>query len=906
MSTLLHIGFVADCRSPITEVRQVSFDDLAARLSEIKPGSKDGPAFVPAEIETGPRKGERVKAVDVLVIDVEAEAEPVKDDAGQPMLDKHGDQIKRVIGVEPPELPDLLSDIQRLGWRAAAHTSYSHCGSILPEGVRHPRYRVVFHLSRPLQPAEVRPLGLHVAQSLGILDCIDKACLEPARLFYLPRAPEERLCLFEHGQAEGGPLPVDKLLEEAGKQANAQPGRQPGSYDADDDVFAKFNDAHDIGAILERHDYKKARGQRWLRPGSTSAMPGIVSLPDSRPQRIYAHGNDPLFSDGKSHDAFDVWRMLKGLDLSAAAREARILLGMKRTHQGREEKPLDDDSVRLVEQAIAKLEQDAGAVFEKPILDLLRRVKASDPAAFARYRDEIKKTKRVQIAMLDRLLTGDDNDSNESASIATRLAGLAADRCSLWHDNDGNAYASLDREHLGAAHREHWRIDSSSFQEWLSWLAHNELGSAPASEAIKLTCNSLAGKAKFDGEEHSAHIRVAKADGGIWIDLCDDKWRAVLVTSTGWRIVDKPDRRFIRTRAMRALPVPVVGGRIDPIWQLVNIPEEDRPLVLAWLLEALRPGTPYPVIEYMGEQGSAKSTTQSTLRHFIDPNKVMLRSLRTKDDLFVAAGANHVISLENLSSLHPEISDALCAISTGGGTAGRQLYTNSEESIIEAHNPIMLNGIGAVVTRPDLLDRTIALCLPTITSRITEAEHLAMMEEHESEIMGGLLSLLADTLAKLPEVVISQLRRPRMADFAHLGEAMYQALGNQPGEWLELYDKHRREAIRRTIDSLPVAVACIDYVEKGYTYAGTVGGLLTHFNQSTSPLQSLERGDYWPKSAKGMGDQLRRAAPALRQIGVHLSVETKPRRDGMHCQLRKGPAQPFSTLEPDDTEEVRL
>jgi hypothetical protein len=59
------------------------------------------------------------------------------------------------------------------------------------------------------------------------------------------------------------------------------------------------------------------------------------------------------------------------------------------------------------------------------------------------------------------------------------------------------------------------------------------------------------------------------------------------------------------------------------------------------------------------------------------------------------------------SGISPETSDALCTIATGGGAAGRQLYTNGEEYIIKAHNPVMLNGIGAVITRSDLFDRAV-------------------------------------------------------------------------------------------------------------------------------------------------------------------------------------------------------
>lgn len=151
--------------------------------------------------------------------------------------------------------------------------------------------------------------------------------------------------------------------------------------------------------------------------------------------------------------------------------------------------------------------------------------------------------------------------------------------------------------------------------------------------------------------------------------------------------------------------------------------------------------------------------------------------------------------------------------------------------------------------------------------------------------MGALLTLFADTLAALPDVRIPEAQRPRMADFALLGEAMHRALGNEAGEWLALYVRHRQDAIRRTVDSSPVAVACITFVKHSAGYHGTVKGLLELFNARMTD-RNLERGDYWPKSPKGLGDALRRSAPALRQIGIQLRVEDRPRRDGVHCELR--------------------
>ena len=75
----------------------------------------------------------------------------------------------------------------------------------------------------------------------------------------------------------------------------------------------------------------------------------------------------------------------------------------------------------------------------------------------------------------------------------------------------------------------------------------------------------------------------------------------------------------------------------------------------------------------------------------------------------IAANNGWVINLDNLSYVSPELSDAMCRLSTGGGFATRTLYENDEETIFAAQRPQILNGIEDIGCRSDLLDRSLII-----------------------------------------------------------------------------------------------------------------------------------------------------------------------------------------------------
>ena len=88
-----------------------------------------------------------------------------------------------------------------------------------------------------------------------------------------------------------------------------------------------------------------------------------------------------------------------------------------------------------------------------------------------------------------------------------------------------------------------------------------------------------------------------------------------------WRVIAKPPVRFRRTPGLLPLPPPQRGGSLDALRRLLNLPnQDDFVLVVAWLLAALRPHGPYPLLAITGEPGAANDRGPcQMLKALIDP-----------------------------------------------------------------------------------------------------------------------------------------------------------------------------------------------------------------------------------------------------------------------------------------------
>jgi hypothetical protein len=442
----------------------------------------------------------------------------------------------------------------------------------------------------------------------------------------------------------------------------------------------------------------------------------------------------------------------------------------------------------------------------------------------------------------------------------------------LFHTPDQQAYATI----LNAGHSEHWQLASRTFRLWLRNHLFRLSGSAPSDRIAGQLLNTMEGHALFDGPEHRVFVRIAEANDAVYLDLANTQWQAVEITADGWQVVDSPPVKFRRPRGMAPLPTPQRHGTLEDLRAFLNISSEaDWILLVSWLISAFRPAGPYPILLLNGEQGTAKSTTTRILRNLIDPNETPLRTVpRNERDLMIATTNAWMQAFDNLSHLPLWFADALCRLATGGGFATRKLRTDDDEALFNRQLPCLLNSIGELATRGDLLERAIMINLPHIPrkKRQSEQEFWQSFETAWPALLGALLNVVSTAIRNLDHVCIED--RPRMADFADWSYAAAEAcvwhletpngLEKDGAAFLSAYSENMTAAQSILLDS--VIAQAIQQLVEPRPWSGNHTELLDVLRTMVGSRHTREL----PQTGRGLSAELDRLIPSLRSVGVHI------------------------------------
>jgi hypothetical protein len=131
----------------------------------------------------------------------------------------------------------------------------------------------------------------------------------------------------------------------------------------------------------------------------------------------------------------------------------------------------------------------------------------------------------------------------------------------FFHTATGTGFVDL----LINGNRQTWPIRSQRFRTWLRRRHYETTGTAASAAAINSALELFEAQAQFDGPERAVQVRLAEHAGHIYLDLADERWRAIEIGPDGWRVIGSPPVRFRRAPGMLPLPMPQVGGSIEEL-----------------------------------------------------------------------------------------------------------------------------------------------------------------------------------------------------------------------------------------------------------------------------------------------------------------------------------------------------
>lgn len=443
----------------------------------------------------------------------------------------------------------------------------------------------------------------------------------------------------------------------------------------------------------------------------------------------------------------------------------------------------------------------------------------------------------------------------------------------VWRDPDGREFISLTkRPKDGGVVTDHLPVRGGEFKTFVQMGIFDLTDRMPPNGVVEHVVSLYAGRARQAGSDciYDVFTRIAvpQDENRVFLDLANEQREVVEIDASGFQIRPSSEVpvKFLRPQGMLPLPRPLPvedGSALLTLQEIAGLSDELFVLLLAFLVGCANPARVYPLLLLQGGQGSGKSTLAHLTRTLIDPQSVSLSSEPSSElDLLIAASNRHLLVYDNLSGMRPQLSDALCRLSTGGGLIKRKLYSDREEERFTTTCPVILNGIDDLGERNDLADRSISLHLPSIPAAKRERKEIITRRFTEAHpaMLGALCLAWSAALRLRDEVSIDE--PPRMADFTYWVVAAEPALPIAPGAFLKAYRANIASAAEASVEHDPVASFIVALMEGRRRWEGSMTDLLATL-KAKHPTGELAK-----VNTRKLSSLLRRAEPALQRVGI--------------------------------------
>jgi hypothetical protein len=435
-------------------------------------------------------------------------------------------------------------------------------------------------------------------------------------------------------------------------------------------------------------------------------------------------------------------------------------------------------------------------------------------------------------------------------------------------------------------------LHSRDFATYIREEYHSEHGCYPKEALLRLACDLLDRRISHRaGTSPPVALRVARGlaehalEPGqpqvlrhvLALDLGRrspaDPDSVLEIDVDGWSVNQSSGFVFVRPRGHLPLPPPEAAGpqALAEFQHLLRVDDRDFCNILNWVLAAMRPKGPYPILVLQGEAGSGKSLAARMLKSLLDPSAVTFQPLAANPNtLLRQATQSWIQAFDHVTALPKQVSAALCRLSTG---AGFSLPVRGSLITISVGRPILMtvptNASGAAWNpTSDLLHRMLTVTLPPLTEDTNRPER-EMVEKFlhaRQKILGALAQAVSVAMRRLDQI--------DLAAYPKNAEAALWAIAAAPA--LNITEESLQQALKQqsqfAIPKDPLVPKIAVLLASREDWQGTATKLKLELNLSIAP-NHLSR-------------QLKQVQPVLLEQGIEISFP--PRQEtGQLIRLSK-------------------
>jgi len=407
-------------------------------------------------------------------------------------------------------------------------------------------------------------------------------------------------------------------------------------------------------------------------------------------------------------------------------------------------------------------------------------------------------------------------------------------------------------------------------RDWFFATYYAEYDSLPSIHAFSRLLAHLEAQASADPD--CQRLKVFRRVGArgqsvhpdqILLDLANSDGQFVEISGSGWQVSVGVNALLQTSRAALDIPVPLrcpdnPAAPLETLRAGLNLATRaDWLRCLAWLLAALRPTGPFPILVLQGPPASGKTFAARLLRTLIDPAAAsVLPPPHNPRHLLSLARYQWILAFDHVAALSPALCDAFCRLSHGVGATVRQCPSSdaAREPLQDYYRrPVLFTVTENWSPPPDLAGRILTVNLPPLpaTRCRPEPDLLAVLADAYPKIIGALCTAVSAALSRISQV--------RLTGATHNATALAWAMAAAPA--LGCTAEELQQAwVPPPPANLPLLSAIGGLLDPAGKWSGTAAELLPQL-----PPSSLYR------SPKGLSQYLKTNTPALTAAGLVLN-----------------------------------